>query len=250
MIHLLTLNWNTTNMLIRLYESAKNNSKNKFSMIIVDNGSDSFEKFTLDSYSNFDNLSITFNEQNEGFSKGNNIGLMSRKFNDDDIIIFVNSDIIINEKNWDEKFEKVFCDQSIGIIGCSYHPLEWTKNGDFKIKPLPTTLTQSETVQGAFFATKWKILKKLYENDKCYFDENFKMAQYEDTDLCIRIMKLGYKCMFMPLNHVHDHHHSATKKNGYKLNSEINDINVFKNNAQRNKQLLLKKHTDWFCSKN
>jgi len=55
--------------------------------------------------------------------------------------------------------------------------------------------------------------------------------------------------MWFPLEHEHLHNSSATKKNGYNLCDEIKNINEFKANTEKNKQLLRLKHKDFFESK-
>ena len=48
-------------------------------------------------------------------------------------------------------------------------------------------------VTGAAFAIKRDIIKKLG-----YFDEDFFPGYYEETDICFRAKKLGYKVVYVP----------------------------------------------------
>ena len=75
------------------------------------------------------------------------------------------------------------------------------------------------------------------------------MAHYEETDLQIRIMKKGYKVVWTPIKHIHDHARSATKSNGYNLNENIKNQAEFNTHSNRNKQNLFNKHKDWFENK-
>jgi len=228
-----------------MYESAKKLAKDKFNTIIVDNGSTKEEYEKLLKY-NFEDTKIVRSENNLGFAAGNNLAL--ENICSDCYIVFINSDIIISEQNWDEKYKETLDIDNVGVVGCAYHPLYWSRDGRFKILPLSDSIVESESVQGAFFGIKKVLLDVMKDNDGCYFDENFRFAHYEETDLCFRIMKFA-KCMWMPLKHIHDHHHSSTKKNGFKLNSEIQNEQQFKANSERNRQLLLRKHAEWFASK-
>lgn len=250
MISIIVLNWNTTDMLIRLYESLKINTTMSFETIIVDNGSvkEQFDKLTA--YVNSQNRDIVLErlESNIGFAAGNNVGLkLINSFNA--YVVFINSDIVVEEKDWDSKLLIYLNAGAAGVVGCAYHPLKWDKNGKFHIQPIPQGPVESESVQGAFFATKTKILKQLYTNDGCYFDEAYKYAHFEESDLCLRVINLGYKCLWVPISHIHDHNHSATKANGYHLNDEIKNIDDFKANSERNRQLLFKKHSAFFESR-
>jgi GT2 family glycosyltransferase len=266
------LNWNTTQLLINLYESMKQHSFSFYELIIVDNGSitEEYEKLTeyfrmkwleltgseaieadteLELFSpDKMNIKIRGLEKNIGFGAGNNVAL-SMVDEKSENVIFINSDILIQEDNWDKKFDEILSQENVGVAGCAYHPLTWDRNGQFKIHLKTNQPVESESVQGAFFAIKKSVLDKVKVEDGCWFDENFKFAQYEETDLHFRIIEKGFKCIHFPLKHEHLHNQSSTKKNGYNLCDEIKNINEFKANAERNKQLLIKKHKAFFESK-
>ena len=272
MISVISLNWNTTDLIINLFNSIMKLSKDKKEIIIVDNGSqqDEFDRLLKYFYNYSDVLNVEgqrneyFFEiennkkttklkliqlpENIGFAAGNNYALQYLN-NNTSYVYFINSDILISESNWDEKFEDIFLDKRVGVVGCAYHPLKWDRLGNFHIQPIPTNPVISETVQGAFFGISKRVIDETISVDDHLFDENFKFAHYEETDLQIRIIKRGYKTYWVPINHQHFHNQSATKKNGYNLCEDIKNINDFKNNSQRNKQLLIKKHNEYFQNK-
>jgi len=249
---LIVLNWNTTQLLIGMYLSAKENAAEKFNTIIVDNGSREEELRKLNNYfCNEENITVVRLPKNIGFAAGNNVGLNEiksfsfwQKIKCKNVF-FINSDIVIEEKNWDIKLTEL----KDSITGSAYHPLRWSKDARFQIQPIPTTPVESESVQGAFFSIPFHILEEVKERDGCWFDENFKFAHYEETDLQLRIMQLGYKCYWVPIKHVHLHNSSSTKSNGYKLCDEIQNEQQFKANSEKNRQLLLKKHVEFFKAK-
>lgn len=247
MICIIALNWNTTDMMIRLYESLERTTSNYYSFIIVDNGSRKEEVEKLDKYfSGISNVYIKKLEKNVGFAAGNNCGLDLVYDLDEQYIFFINSDIIVEERNWDSKLIDVLSREDVGVVGCAYHPLKWSRDARFHIQPIVDHAVESESVQGAFFGIK---MKTTYELFGIVFDENFKFAHYEETDLQFRIIQLGYKCYWVPVKHVHDHNKSATKANGYKLCEDIQNEQQFKANSERNRQLLFLKHKDWLASK-
>lgn len=244
MISIVVLNWNTTKMLVRLYETIKKFTSSDYEVIVLDNGSRIEELKALNEYFKSEQkVKIIEEPKNLGFAAGNNKALLfvSRE---SDFIVFINSDIYIQEDKWDEKFKECFKDHSVAICGAAYHPLSWDKNGNFHIQPLASHPVESESVQGAFFALRYNIALEI---GLPIFDEAFKFAQYEETDLCFRVRKLGYKVMWIPVSHIHDHNNSSTKKNGYHLSDEIKNIDDFKKNAENNKKLLLKKHGDFLA---
>ena len=253
MMYVLSLNWNTTDSILRLYKSLQENSSNEFVFVIVDNGSCTQEfHHLMNFFQNKDNVFIKREEINLGFACGNNRGIeiikkMINNNNDDNpYLFFINSDIIINEKNWDKKVISELDKNNVGIVGCTYHPLKWDKFGKFYIQQKTEQSVESETVQGSLFTIKYTVLEIEYEKNKTYFDENFKFAHYEETDLQLRIMKLGFKCIWLDIDHIHDHNHSATKKNNFKLSDEIQNESDFKKNSEKNRQLLFSKHKDFF----
>lgn len=242
---MIILNWNTTDILYELYDSIRRLTFIVDNQVIIyDNGSrkeefDKFQKFKFQEK----NFILTRNETNIGFSAGNNVA--SGYVNENALaVFFINSDILIKEEDWDLKFMTAFTDEKVGIVGCAYHPLKWDKNGNFHIQQIPKEPVESESVQGAFFAIRGELFRKLLKQDGYIFDENFKYAHYEETDLCFRVRKMGYKIMWIPVNHEHRHNQSSTKQNGYCLNDEIKNIDDFRKNSERNKQLLVKKHSD------
>lgn len=270
---LIVLNWNTTDLLINMFESACKNSSLQFKTIIVDNGSIDSEFEKLKNY--FKNKLNLYNEKNLfenykdniygfknkdfnvelkrlpkniGFAAGNNVALDLLEC-DYELVFFVNSDIIIDEVKWDNKFNDVFLNKEVGVSGCAYHPLKWSSEGRFLIQKISETAIESESVQGAFFSIPFKLLKELKNKDNFIFDEKFKFAHYEETDLCFRIMNIGYKCIWFPLKHQHLHEKSSTKKNGYKLSEEIKNVDDFKSNSERNRLYLFEKHKEFFNRK-
>jgi GT2 family glycosyltransferase len=273
---IIILNWNTTDLLINLFNSIVENSSNKINITILDNGSreEQYEKllsFFSDYFccqecaSIFSYLSyresalkkiVFFKEEkielqilriseNIGFGAGNNLAL--NFIDDSKNVIFINSDILIQEKDWDKKFDEAL--NGVEIVGCAYHPLRWSADARFKILPKSNKPVESQSVQGAFFAIRKEILDLMYKEDGCWFDEEFKFAQYEETDLQFRILKKGYKCIWMPCAHLHLHEKSATKSNGYNLCKDIKNINEFKNNAEKNRLRLLEKHREYLNGK-
>lgn len=258
-IHLLSLNWNTAKLMKQMMASAikfKETPDQDFYIHIVDNGSNNNEALTITkdyfeikNKNDETNFSIQPLSENIGFSAGNNVGLREIEAmnpEEDDLVVFINSDIEITEQGWDTKFIKIFEDRKVGVAGCAYHPLVWSRDGRFKIQPIPKEPVESEGVQGAFFAVPWGVLRLIKRNDM-WFQESYKLAQYEEIDMMLTIIdELYLKCIYFPLKHLHHHNNSATKANGYKLSKDIQNINDFKANAERNRRLLMKNHPKRF----
>lgn len=99
----LILHYNSIEETINCVSSIKKlNSQNyKINIVIVDNGSSNNTGIQLkEKYKNDENITIIINENNYGFSRGNNIGFKycKEKFNPKYIIV-TNNDVIFNQKD-------------------------------------------------------------------------------------------------------------------------------------------------------
>lgn len=122
------LNYNTCDLTTKCIESFRRNNKgnDKLNFVIVDNCSTDKSGFELKNiYENDVEVSVIINNENLGFSKGNNIGLEYALNNfRSDFIVFSNSDVIINENNFFEKVNNIYLDSGFAILGPDvYNPL-------------------------------------------------------------------------------------------------------------------------------
>jgi len=151
---------------------------------------------------------IIVNEQNYGFSKSYNKGIrLAKKEYNPGWFIILNDDCKINEKGWLKKiigFTNKYPQAS--IFGCKLiYPdgtIQWgTKNGKNKFFAKRGILEKnnefskdSETneIIGAFMLIKKELFNKLG-----LFDEKFSPFYGEESDLCFRAKKGGYKIQYL-----------------------------------------------------
>lgn len=209
--------YNTPNEVVDAIDSiSKSLKKIIYEIIVVDNNSDL--PLPLDLRKN-KKIKIIYNKKNEGFGKGMNIGFKKSRGK---YIILSNPDVIFQKNSVLEMLSLMEKDPRIGVVG--------PKHTDSKGRRLKS-VSSFPFLPGAIFA--FSILNKLLPNNpfsrkywlsglninkdqevdviggacmmikrKSFeeakgFDENF-FLYFEESDLCLRIKKLGYKIVYHP----------------------------------------------------
>ncbi len=223
-LSIIIINWNTKKLLRHCLKSLIQNSKLKtqnYEVIIVDNGSTdgSVDNLQIDKLSNCE-LKIIRNKENLGFAKGNNIGIKQAK---GEYIMLLNTDTIVKEGAIEKLINVLDTDLEIGAVS----PL--VLNSDGTIQKDPCYLNLPSLLFVFFYYNRFlkhlanrffpKLLYSVtdFNRQSCVqqlpgaammirktisdkiggFDESFKIY-FEDTDLCVRIKKEGFKLLFEP----------------------------------------------------
>lgn len=116
MVGIIIVNYNTYSDLVQCIESIYQNIKCEYRIYVVDNGSDKNIKSKIKEYCKGKNeISLTSLDINEGYSRGNNIGIRQAIQDNVNLIAIVNSDI---------KFENdaisIMCkdlDDEVAVVG-------------------------------------------------------------------------------------------------------------------------------------
>lgn len=203
-ISVIIVNWNGMHHLQECLSALSKQTFKSFETILVDNGStDGSVDFV---YENFPNIKLIKLDQNEGFCKGNNIGIRhsTREF-----VALLNNDTKV-DKNWlQELYESLTQDPQAGICASSmvnYFNRDFLDTaGDgydicgtgFKIgRGFPVSRFQNKRY--VFGACAGAALYRRSMLDKIgFFDEDF-FAIGEDVDLSFRAKLAGYKCVYVP----------------------------------------------------
>ena len=101
-IGIITINYNTEDLLAKLIVCLIEQSYKEWALLIVNNSPDNTEiKRVIESF-NDSRIMLGGNNKNLGYSKGNNLGfkyLMDNKvIGSDDLVLFTNEDIVIKDK--------------------------------------------------------------------------------------------------------------------------------------------------------
>jgi GT2 family glycosyltransferase len=196
------LNYNGKKYLESCFNSLKevNYPKNKFEIIMVDNGSiDGSTNYVKQNFPWVKTLQL---DKNYGFSEGNNRGLELAK---GEYIVFLNNDTEV-EKNWLMELVKVAnSDKSIAICGSKIINFPDQKHktiageGYLTIFGVPKFLKDSRKTKNCFYVSGCSLLIKrsvLRELNYCFDSKYF--AYFEDADICWRARLIGYKVAYVP----------------------------------------------------
>ncbi|MFA6598871.1 MAG: glycosyltransferase family 2 protein [Ignavibacteriaceae bacterium] len=234
-LSIVIVTYNSADIIAETLRSIINNLVNiEYEIIIVDNNS---SDNTLELLANFKNTLITIikNKHNVGFAKANNIAFKKCHGNyililNPDIIFKIKTDlnILINKLDRNVNaaiaapkliYENGLTQESarnfpspLGIIIRGFNLEKYFVKYKFYKKFLlldsnENHVREVDWVIGAFILIKKDLLMKFN-----YFDEKYFMY-YEDADLCLRLLKNGYKTLYVPtISITHKYKRESAKK--------------------------------------
>lgn len=191
-------------------------------------------------------LILIKNDNNSGFSVGNNIGItFSLEILMPEYILLLNNDTVVDRIFLDELVKYASTDPKIGIVGpevlyydkpdktalignevnlCNGKITHSLKNMEYSSKP----------VEIGFVVGCGLLIKRLVIEDIGMLDPNY-FLYYEDVDWCLRAQKQGYDVVYVPKSKI-----------WHKIPSD--KIRSLKSNyyGNRNSFLLIKKNRDSF----
>ncbi len=222
------LNEATKPFLTSLYQYT---NEDDFDLIIVDNASsDETKEFIGNFCKSHSNIKLIENNENLGYSKGNNIGIKEVLDKDYQYIALLNNDILFTP-NWlsgtISKFEE---DLSLGMVSPRIQKGKKITKENYlnKYKSYLSKFKGSlkYTIEPLFCCV---FIKKEVIDKIGLLDENFSPAFWEDNDYCFRAMYNGYSLAISNQSFVF-HNHSTTSSS------------IDKSIPERNKEYFFKKH--------
>lgn len=231
MLHILTLTWNGCEKLTKLKDSLLPALRDiEYTWWIKDNGStDDTVKVTSDWGNNVKVIAYKNNLQN--FSQGMNFIFNEANPADDDLVLFLNNDVIFGDDSSLKKMIEIMKDQDVGIVGARllYTNTDKLQHAGVVFLPqyqLPTHFRANETsdesaeknrlfqvVTGAVLLTKGKYFRGAFKNTNgiCGMDENYHWA-FDDVDFCLSVgINLKKKIVYCGKTKIY-HEESATLK--------------------------------------
>ncbi|MDM0473299.1 glycosyltransferase [Clostridium perfringens] len=153
-ITFVVLHYLTLDDTVECVESILNINYDKFSIVIVDNGSTNSSGIILkEKYKDNNLVNIIISEENLGFAKGNNIGYRYAKYSQNaDFIILINNDTVIKQIDFCDKLVNDFKGYKFDIAGPKIISLVDKKNQN----PVPKIFYNK--VQVKKFIRKFKLL--------------------------------------------------------------------------------------------
>jgi GT2 family glycosyltransferase len=195
-----------------------------YDVIVVDNNSsDGSQAFVADA---FPSVHLIQNKKNEGVPEGQNIGIQAALQSGADYVFTINNDTILDRNALRELCKTVEHDKTIGAAGPVLYSMtdettienaggniDWNKgtvvlsNAGETDELLPKI---SDVDYISFFFADPRVLNSVGLFNKRYF------AYWEDTDLCFRLKKAGYRVVCVSAAKVwHKHSFTARKMEGF-----------------------------------
>lgn len=224
--------WSVTE---RCVESIRRHTPEPYEIIVVDNGS---TDETIPSLKLQSDVKLICNESNLGFPKGCNQGI---EIASGENVLFLNNDTVVT-KGWLTNMLRVlYADENVAMVG----PVSNYTSGHQQIPVTYSDVADLESFANthcAQYAGQWApvrrligfclLVKRSVLDEVGWFDERFGIGNYEDDDLCLRALQVGYTLKVAFDSFVHHEGH-ATMRN-------VTDVN-FTKLMQENKQRAAEK---------
>lgn len=222
-VSIIIVNWNGERFLQACIKSILkiNYPKNKIEIIVIDNNSADYSVEKAKTI--YSKIRIFKNNKNEGFAKGNNIGIKLAKFSH---IVLLNNDTEVSKQWLRNLVSSLDLKNKVGgaipktvyyknpeIINTAGIMLRRNRTWPMIERGINEKdhgqYNKKELVDG--FSGVSVLLHKKMLDEVGLFDEKFFMY-FEDVDLSWRAKKKGWKFMYAPSAIVYHHHSATTKK--------------------------------------
>jgi len=206
-VFIIILNWNGWSDTLECLKSLENNDYPNYQVVIIDNGSKQKPE------SPNSKIKIIYNQENLGFSGGNNVGIKYALDNGADYVLLLNNDTIVDSHFLTKLVKVAESDKDFGMLGPKIYfadqkdkiwfaggKLNWLYNqgtmrgcnevdqGQYD-KP---DIQETEYITGCCVLVKKQVIEKIGLMPEEYF------IYYEDTDWSFKARRAGFKCIFVP----------------------------------------------------
>lgn len=210
-IPILILNWNGIEDTLECLESLFKQRYPNFHIYLVDNGSDERNvRLLKENFAHHSKVTLIFNESNLGFAKGNNATLATLTAPDSDFkyVALLNNDTEV-DTNWLQELVRCAEETGAGMVTSkmvNYYDRRFMDNAGHKMLNTAEIIPIGHTEPVENFMEPFENMgpcagAALYSVDMLRkigtFDGYFETG-YEDAELGVRAVVLGYKSVFEP----------------------------------------------------
>ncbi len=243
-VSIIFLTFNTKKYSLDLLESLKKINYKNYDIIIVDNGStDNGPEEIKKKYGKA--VTVIENKKNLGYPAGINIGMREALKRKSKYLLQMNDDMIVKQDFLDILVDAMEKHPEVGVSTSTIYYMDpknmiWCAGCKYTIKSFKP-LNQGEIDHGQINEEKyvdacdcvWMIRAEILK--ECgLLDESFFFI-HEETELCLRVTRIGYKCLFVPKSKVW---HKVSASSGQFKNER--EVSVYYN--IRNWLLTVKKN--------
>lgn len=225
-VSIVILMYNNLDYNIQCIESIRQyTEKGTYEIVVVDNGSTDGTREWLEKQ---EDLKLVFPNENTGFPKGCNLGIKAAEKEND--ILLLNNDIVVTPRWLDNLKKCLYSDENIGAVGPTTNYAWNNQSIAVSYKSIPEMIEFAETINNSDEA-KWEqkikligfciLVKRAVLNVIGLLDERFSPGNYEDDDLCMRIIESGHKIFLCNDCFIHHYGNATFKKEPTKFNNVL-----------------------------
>jgi GT2 family glycosyltransferase len=221
--------YNQVDYLVRCIESIESHTTEPYEIIVVDNGSTDGTAAYLGKRAG-QLRSVRF-EMNRGFAGGVNQGLMMAK---GDTIVILNNDTLVTPGWLTHMMRCLLSDPEIGAVGPVSNYISGEQQIDVPYKTVDE-MWEYAAARSKPDQSKWRVTERLVGfcilfrrellKNIGYFDEGFRIGNFEDDDWMIRIRLRGLKLVIAGDSFIHHFGSVSMKKLGQKQFEEVQSNN-------------------------
>ncbi len=212
-VAVIVLNWNGKQLTLDCLESLAKITATSAHVILVDNAStDDSVAAVTQAYG--DRVTVIQNDENVGFSKGNNRGIRHALAAGAEYVLLLNNDTVV-DPGFIEPMLAEFNDPRVGIVGSKiyyFNPPDkiWFAGGGlsfFRGRAWHVGIRHSDdgrfdTPGDTDYITGCSLMARATMLDQIGLLDPTYRAYYEDADLCVRARTAGWKIRYAPQSKV------------------------------------------------
>ena len=219
LVYVVILHWQNLPQTVECVSSVLRSNYPKLRIMLIDNNSKDDTANIIQN--SFPNIVLIRNQENEGFTKGNNKGIRIAMEHGADLVLLLNSDTILDEKCINELVSCVENTENVGLASPIIYYYETPEIPQFigsKIewKGLSfiyfNKIREIEDKSICLWGTALIINKELIKEIGLLKEEYF--AYWEDTEYCMRSLRAGFANLVCSTGKVY-HRNQLGKKPGY-----------------------------------